>query len=40
MDVLGQNFRFLESRSQRAIRENASLDGLSGVLVDQEELPF
>lgn len=39
-EVLGQAFQLLESRAQRAMRENNSQDDLADIVLEAEELPF
>lgn len=39
-EVLGQSFQLLESRAQRAMRENNSGEDLADLILDEEELPF
>ncbi|WP_256958189.1 MULTISPECIES: single-stranded DNA-binding protein [unclassified Streptococcus] len=39
-EVLGQSFQLLESRAQRAMRENNVSEGLADMVLDEEELPF
>lgn len=39
-EILGQSFQLLESRAQRAMRENNANDNLADVILEEEELPF
>ena len=39
-EVLGKTFQLLESRSQRAMRENQGSADLVDLVLDAEELPF
>ncbi|MGT2812155.1 single-stranded DNA-binding protein [Streptococcus minor] len=39
-EVLCQTFQLLESRAQRAMRENNAGDDLSDIILEGEELPF
>ena len=39
-EVLGHDFQLLESRAQRAIRENNSGADLADLVLEEEELPF
>ncbi len=39
-EVLGQSFQLLESRSQRAMRENNVAADLADLVLEEEELPF
>ena len=39
-EVLGQGFQLLESRAQRAMRENNASDDLADIVLEEEELPF
>lgn len=39
-EVLCQTFQLLESRAQRAMRENNVGEDLSDIILDGEELPF
>lgn len=39
-EVLCQTFQLLESRAQRAMRENNLGEDLSDIILDGEELPF
>ncbi|MDG3180175.1 single-stranded DNA-binding protein [Streptococcus suis] len=39
-EILGQSFQLLESRAQRAMRENNTNDDLANVILEEEELPF
>lgn len=39
-EVLGQSFQLLESKAQRAMRENGSGVDLADLVLDEEELPF
>lgn len=39
-EVLGQTFQLLESRAQRAMRENNASDDLADLVLDEEDLPF
>lgn len=39
-EVLGQSFQLLESRAQRAMRENNVSDDLSDLVLEEEDLPF
>ncbi|EHJ51642.1 single-stranded DNA-binding protein [Streptococcus macacae] len=39
-EVLGQSFQLLESRAQRAVRENNSEKDLADLVLEGEELPF
>ncbi|MTB63829.1 single-stranded DNA-binding protein [Streptococcus sp. zg-86] len=39
-EVLGQSFQLLESRAQRAMRENATGEDLADLVLEEEELPF
>lgn len=39
-EILCQSFQLLESRAQRAIRENNSENDLADLVLDEEELPF
>ncbi|MDG3132634.1 single-stranded DNA-binding protein [Streptococcus suis] len=39
-EVLGQSFQLLESRAQRAMRENNNGNDLADLILDEEELPF
>ena len=38
-EILGQSFQLLESRAQRAMRENNANDNLADVILEEEELP-
>ena len=40
MEVLGQSFQLLESRAQRAMRENNVAEDLTDLVLEEEELPF
>lgn len=39
-EVLAQSFQLLESRAQRAIRENNGSNDLADLVLGEEELPF
>lgn len=39
-EVVGRSFQFLESKSQRAMRENNISDNLTDIVLEEEELPF
>lgn len=39
-EVLGQAFQLLETRAQRAMRENNAVDDLADIVLEAEELPF
>ena len=39
-EVLCQSFQLLESRAQRAVRENNGGEDLSDIVLEGEELPF
>ncbi|MFC3928334.1 single-stranded DNA-binding protein [Streptococcus caprae] len=39
-EVLGHGFQLLESRAQRAMRENTVADDLADLVLEEEELPF
>ncbi|VTS13480.1 single-stranded DNA-binding protein [Streptococcus pseudoporcinus] len=39
-EVLCQSYQLLESRAQRAVRENNLADDLCDLLLDEEALPF
>lgn len=39
-EVLGQSFQLLESRAQRAMRENNVAVDLADLVLEEEELPF
>lgn len=39
-EVLGQSFQLLESRAQRAMRENNAGQDLADLVLEEEELPF
>lgn len=39
-EVLCQSFQLLESRAQRALRENNMTDDLDDLVLDQAQLPF
>lgn len=39
-EVLGQSFQLLESRAQRAMRENQTGEDLADLVLDEEDLPF
>lgn len=39
-EVLGQGFQLLESRAQRAMRENNVAEDLADLVLEEEELPF
>lgn len=39
-EVLGQSFQLLESRAQRAMRENNVEQDLADLVLEEEELPF
>lgn len=39
-EVLGHTFQLLESRAQRAMRENTVEQDLSDLVLEEEELPF
>lgn len=39
-EVLGNSFQLLESRAQRAMRENNVGQDLSDLILEEEELPF
>lgn len=39
-EVLGQSFQLLESRSQRAMRENNAGQDLADLVLEEEDLPF
>ena len=39
-EVLGHGFQLLESRAQRAMRENNASDDLADIVLEEEELPF
>lgn len=39
-EVLGQSFQLLESRAQRAMRENNIGQDLADLVLEEEELPF
>jgi single-strand DNA-binding protein len=40
MEVLGNSFQLLESRAQRAMRENSTAEDLKDLVLEEEELPF
>lgn len=40
MEILCQSFQLLESRAQRAMRENNADNELADLILDEEELPF
>ncbi len=39
-EVLAQSFQLLESRAQRALRENQGASDLTDLVLEEEELPF
>ncbi|MBY5034282.1 single-stranded DNA-binding protein [Streptococcus gallolyticus] len=39
-EVLGSSFQLLESRAQRAMRENNVAEDLADLVLEEEELPF
>lgn len=39
-EVLGQGFQLLESKAQRAMRENANGGDLADLVLEEEDLPF
>ncbi|MGT2933461.1 single-stranded DNA-binding protein [Streptococcus catagoni] len=39
-EILGQSFQLLESRAQRAMRENNFANDLADLILEEEELPF
>ncbi|MGT2683497.1 single-stranded DNA-binding protein [Streptococcus porci] len=39
-EVLGHGFQLLESRAQRAVRENNVAENLADLVLEEEELPF
>lgn len=39
-EVLGHSFQLLESRAQRAMRENNAANDLTDLVLEEEELPF
>ncbi|MGT2637635.1 single-stranded DNA-binding protein [Streptococcus ratti] len=39
-EVLGHSFQLLESRAQRAMRENNAENELADLVLEEEELPF
>ena len=39
-EVLGHSFQLLESRAQRAMRENNAGQDLADLVLEEEELPF
>ncbi|MGT2750692.1 single-stranded DNA-binding protein [Streptococcus orisasini] len=39
-EVLGHSFQLLESRAQRAVRENNAENDLTDLVLEEEELPF
>ncbi|MGT2949010.1 single-stranded DNA-binding protein [Streptococcus devriesei] len=39
-EVLGHSFQLLESRAQRAMRENNTDNDLADLVLEEEELPF
>lgn len=39
-EVLAQSFQLLESRAQRAMRENNTAEDLADLVLEEEELPF
>ena len=39
-EVLCQSFQLLESRAQRAMRENGGTGDLADVILEEEDLPF
>lgn len=39
-EVLGHSFQLLESRAQRAMRENNTGQDLADLVLEEEELPF
>ena len=39
-EVLGNTFQLLESRAQRAMRENNVAEDLADLVLEEEELPF
>ncbi|MEX5398518.1 single-stranded DNA-binding protein [Streptococcus sp. ZJ93] len=39
-EVIGQSFQLLESRAQRAMRENNTGEDLADLVLEEEELPF
>lgn len=39
-EVLGHGFQLLESRAQRALRENKTEEDLSDLVLEEEALPF
>lgn len=39
-EVLGHSFQLLESRAQRAMRENNAGEDLADLVLDEEDLPF
>lgn len=39
-EVLGQSYQLLESRAQRAMRENKGQDDLADLVLEGEDLPF
>ena len=39
-EVLYQSFQLLESRAQRAMRENGGTGDLADIILEEEDLPF
>ena len=39
-EVLCQSFQLLESRAQRAMRENGGTGDLADIILEEENLPF
>ncbi|HFU3699926.1 TPA: single-stranded DNA-binding protein, partial [Streptococcus suis] len=39
-EVLGNSFQLLESRAQRAMRENNAGEDLADLVLEEEDLPF
>ena len=39
-EILAQSFQLLESRAQRALRENNGASDLTDLVLEEEELPF
>lgn len=39
-EVIGSSFQLLESRAQRAMRENNVAEDLADLVLEEEELPF
>ena len=39
-EVLCQSFQLLESRAQRAMRENGGTGDLADIILEEEDLPF